>query len=501
MTVRSGGCQLKTALNVVLISGFIIVGCVVLGILLVVRPGIETNPEYGVVFDAGSTHTSAFVYQWPGNERLRGTAVPVYEIYHATQDPGISSFDNDTKAAGASLEILIKNATRNVPQDKKSTTPVYLGATAGMRIVREVNSTISDEIMSSIRNVLAKSGFQFTANNTRIITGEEEGSCGWITVNYLKKVLQEKDKEDIKKSSGALDLGGASTQITFVPRNASLATRHFRLYGKDYPVYTKTYLCYGLTEIYRRFLAQLAKNANYSATISNPCARKGSSFNQSASIIWLAPCSCQPSPKPTRAQFTFVGSSNDSECTENIMKLFDFRSTCPDADDLFSNDTQPPVTGSFVAFSAYYHIANNLNLSTTPTMEEFRNAYLTYCSKKGAEVKQSHTFVRRIPTCFAGHYMYALLTHGFGFHNSTWKISFEKTVDKKSLGWALGYMINATNMIPLNDPKHTRIKDVYLIPAVVVCGICILIGLILCLKFFRKKGLFKTYSKPKYSPI
>jgi hypothetical protein len=40
------------------------------------------------VFDAGSTHTSAFVYQWPGNERLRGTAVPVYEIYHATQDPG-----------------------------------------------------------------------------------------------------------------------------------------------------------------------------------------------------------------------------------------------------------------------------------------------------------------------------------------------------------------------------------------------------------------------------
>ena len=66
-------------------------------------------------------------------------------------------------------------------------------------------------------------------------------------------------KEDIKASSGALDLGGASTQITFVPQNKSLATKHFKLYGKDYPVYTKSYLCYGLTEIYRRFLAQLAK--------------------------------------------------------------------------------------------------------------------------------------------------------------------------------------------------------------------------------------------------
>ena len=66
-------------------------------------------------------------------------------------------------------------------------------------------------------------------------------------------------KGDIKPSLGALDLGGASTQITFVPQNKSSATERFRLYGKDYPVYTKSYLCYGLTEIYRRFLAQLAK--------------------------------------------------------------------------------------------------------------------------------------------------------------------------------------------------------------------------------------------------
>ena len=44
--------------------------------------------QYGVVFDAGSSHTSVYVYQWPGNERLRGTAVPVDEIYHGDQVPG-----------------------------------------------------------------------------------------------------------------------------------------------------------------------------------------------------------------------------------------------------------------------------------------------------------------------------------------------------------------------------------------------------------------------------
>lgn len=44
--------------------------------------------QYGVVFDAGSSHTAAYVYQWPGNERLRGTAIPVSEIYKGTHEPG-----------------------------------------------------------------------------------------------------------------------------------------------------------------------------------------------------------------------------------------------------------------------------------------------------------------------------------------------------------------------------------------------------------------------------
>jgi Golgi nucleoside diphosphatase len=49
---------------------------------------------------------------------------------------GISSYVNDPSDAGPSLNILIKNAKRNVPRDKWSSTPVYLGATAGMRLLR-----------------------------------------------------------------------------------------------------------------------------------------------------------------------------------------------------------------------------------------------------------------------------------------------------------------------------------------------------------------------------
>lgn len=61
---------------------------------------------------------------------------------------------------------------------------------------------------------------------------------------------------------GALDLGGASTQISFVPRGPILDQSTqvtFRLYGANYSVYTHSYLCFGRDQILRRLLAKLAQ--------------------------------------------------------------------------------------------------------------------------------------------------------------------------------------------------------------------------------------------------
>lgn len=59
---------------------------------------------------------------------------------------------------------------------------------------------------------------------------------------------------------GALDLGGASTQITFQPgvpvedRNTSV---FFRLYGTNYSLYSHSYLCYGQSQALKMLLAAL----------------------------------------------------------------------------------------------------------------------------------------------------------------------------------------------------------------------------------------------------
>lgn len=66
--------------------------------------------------------------------------------------------------------------------------------------------------------------------------------------------------KSISETSGALDLGGASTQITFVPNELSSESPenllYFRLYGKDYRVYTHSFLCYGKDQALQQKLAR-----------------------------------------------------------------------------------------------------------------------------------------------------------------------------------------------------------------------------------------------------
>ena len=77
-----------------------------------------------------------------------------------------------------------------------------------------------------------------------------------------------------QETYGALDLGGASTQITFVPQNQTIESPqnalYFRLYGKDYSVYTHSFLCYGKDQA---LLQKVAKDIQASITESRPTLR------------------------------------------------------------------------------------------------------------------------------------------------------------------------------------------------------------------------------------
>lgn len=61
---------------------------------------------------------------------------------------------------------------------------------------------------------------------------------------------------------GALDFGGASTQITFVTQQKvedEANRKELRLYGHVYSLYTHSFLCYGQDQLLKKLLAQIVK--------------------------------------------------------------------------------------------------------------------------------------------------------------------------------------------------------------------------------------------------
>lgn len=64
---------------------------------------------------------------------------------------------------------------------------------------------------------------------------------------------------------GALDMGGASTQITFYTPETDIPSDYkedITLYGQNYTVYTHSYLCYGINEGIRKYQAKLVMVGN-----------------------------------------------------------------------------------------------------------------------------------------------------------------------------------------------------------------------------------------------
>ena len=52
--------------------------------------------------------------------------------------PGIANYTEDPSEAGKSLEPSLQHAEESIPQKHLKDTPVYLGATAGMRLLEYV---------------------------------------------------------------------------------------------------------------------------------------------------------------------------------------------------------------------------------------------------------------------------------------------------------------------------------------------------------------------------
>lgn len=463
-------------------------GLGVTAITILISKNGEQEYGYGVVFDAGSSHTKMFVYKWNG-EKLHETAL-AHQIDDCTvKGNGLTSYVEDPANLTGPLTECLEQAKRSIPSDKHKDTPVFLGATAGMRMLQEVNSTISETIMSLVQQVFQQSSFQYqSASQARIISGQEEGTFGWITANYIAHKLGVDPPRSnnylgakAENTVGALDMGGASTQITFYSPEYPSSPDYredLDLYGTNYTVYTHSYLCYGINEAIRRYMAILVHNQEgnrtsngTSSNITNPCGPLGNVTVATYADVFEAPCAntfagdfsyLRYTTKEWEDQpsnFAFYGTGNETQCHSYVEQLFNFSAPCPTPPCTFNGTYQPPVHGQFYAFSSFFYEMDFLNLtqySASFPLDKFETELSKLCNTPWSVVstmKAGQNGSMLGWYCFEGHYIHTLLTQAYKFDNQSWNnIQFIRQINKTDIGWTLGYMLNSSTTIPPAEP-------------------------------------------------
>ncbi|XP_036710638.1 ectonucleoside triphosphate diphosphohydrolase 8 isoform X3 [Balaenoptera musculus] len=147
---------------------------------------LPADTKFGIVFDAGSSHTSLFVYQWLANKE-NDTGVVSQALACQAKGPGISSYASDPAQAGESLQGCLEEALALIPKAKHQQTPMFLGATAGMRLLSQKNSSQAEDVFAAVNRVLSRSPVDFWG--AELLAGQDEGALGWVTINYVLGLL------------------------------------------------------------------------------------------------------------------------------------------------------------------------------------------------------------------------------------------------------------------------------------------------------------------------
>jgi hypothetical protein len=142
-------------------------------------------------------------------------------------------------------------------------------------------------IIETVRDLLSNSTycpFWDQKERVRVISGEEEAVYGWAGVNFLLGNLMMNSEGAGEaggtaiQTYGALDMGGASTQISFYQPDGDVMSGLFKLQigqGKHWNIYAHSHLMFGHNAAEERFKARLVKDVDDKQRlvdgVYNPC--------------------------------------------------------------------------------------------------------------------------------------------------------------------------------------------------------------------------------------
>ncbi|KAF8971319.1 Golgi apyrase [Entomortierella lignicola] len=441
------------------------------------------NRQFGIVIDAGSSGSRIHIYSWIDKQHLQKTAharewvgvLPTIEpgvesgsrnssSWTLKTEPGIADFKERPEDVGEHLEPLLDHAIQVIPDSQIQHTPIYLLATAGLRLVQD---DIREQILANSCKYI-KENYRFQIQNCKDhiknISGEEEGLYGWVAINYLMggfdhggvKMIDSSipgseqhnpdepwddslppslDHDNNNNDSntphrhtlGFLDMGGASTQIAFEPapkasqEHANDLTNVI-LYTLDnqkleYHVFVTTFLGYGSNQARRRYVKDylLSNNKDMLETpkpdvhisIMDPCLPKQLQVNETHTVPHVP----------------LTGTGSFAECLKRVEVLLNKDKECSDLPCLFNGVHTPPIDfniNTFIGVSEYWYSSHDiLGLGGAYDYAEFEKKSAEFCNSDWADIVsrpeyQGQSRDRLEMQCFKSAWLSNVLHSGFG---------------------------------------------------------------------------------------
>ncbi|KAF5373537.1 hypothetical protein D9758_000906 [Tetrapyrgos nigripes] len=374
--------------------------------------------HFGIVIDAGSSGSRVQIYSWKNpiaalHDEGERVAHTLPKVEKGTQDgenwsykvePGISSFADHPGDLTAYLRPLLAHAIEYVPPSLHKETPIFLLATAGMRLlssgeqVEILKETCDFFVRHSDFKIDGTSAAGPCGNNIRIITGEEEGLFGWIAVNYLMDGFTGSDRT----TYGFLDMGGASTQIAFEPDKAhqedssTLIDVRLRLLGGEeiqHKVFVTTWLGYGTNQARERYVGmavnefEASRTDNSDDVVSDPCLPKNLELTEH-------PVHLGQTAEHAKQAHHLIGTGDFEQCMNKSSTLLNKNAPCPDTPCLMNGVHVPHIDFSvshFIGVSEYWFSSEHVfGLGGAYDFVQYERAASNFCSREWESIVLEH---------------------------------------------------------------------------------------------------------------
>eukprot|EP01084_Bolivina_argentea_P175570 304012_1 len=418
-----------------------------------------TENEYGFVIDAGSTGSRIYTFEWPF--RKASTCVSPISEPQEYGDALKLLYPISTLTTYEStkeyLLLLINHAKNitNIFSDRYNTFPIYLKATAGMRVLDEIHRKNIFKYIRQVFNNKTLNPFYFEDNFAIIASGTEEAIFDWISVNYILESYSDVSENNLL-TYGALDLGGASTQIAFVPLSTSDIIDGFSrvdVFDYSFRLYAVSHLRYGENEVE----TQIARKVYLENNNQNPCLNKGIYKIYDIELENL-----------TVINANQTGIGNAILCEEYMRYILDLKQYyCQYVSDECSlNGLYIPslVTGmKWIAFSGFAYTVSDIKhgLNETSTINEIYNVGIKYiCNYTFNELNIVLPGLYSPTTlCMMNLYIVVLLRDGYHFDVNERNILWTESINNQSVGWQWGSILFDANLLKYLYIQNNTIRN------------------------------------------